>query len=103
LNHRIESHASGAEDHDCVAGGNARGIQDSAGTRNNAAAEQRRLGERLFLGYTGKLVLMNKRPFCKAPQPETLKQANTFAAQPWGIGRPAEGRLGTSALEGAAR
>jgi hypothetical protein len=101
--HRIESHASRAEDHDAVAGGNAGGIQDSTGARNDAAAEQRRLGEGHLPGYHGELVFMDKRSFSKATQPETLEQANSFVAHARGIRRPAERRLGTSALEGAAR
>jgi hypothetical protein len=101
--HGIEPNASGAEDYYAVAGGNTCGIQDSAGARYNAAAEQCRLSEWELLRHDRELIFMDQRPFGKAAQSETLKQANPLAAQARGIRGPAERRLGTSALEGAAR
>jgi len=100
---RIEPNASCAEDHDAVASGNTRSIQNSPGARHDAATEQRRLGEGHLFGYNGELVLVDKRSFSKAAQPETLKQASPVATHARGIRRPAQRRLGTSALKRAAR
>ncbi len=71
----IESNSSSAEDHDCVAGADVRRVQDRAGARYNAAAEERSLGERKLLGYEGKLVFVDERLFGEAAQPEALEQA----------------------------
>jgi hypothetical protein len=38
------------------------------------------LSERKLLGYDGKLVLVDKRAFGEAAQPEALKQASPIAA-----------------------
>jgi hypothetical protein len=78
--HCIEANASGAEDHDSVAGANVSRVQDGTGTGHNAAAEQRSLGERKLLGYDGELVLVDERLFSEAAQPEALEQANPIAA-----------------------
>jgi hypothetical protein len=56
------------------------GVQDGASTGDNAAAEQRRLGERHILRQKGELIFMDKRAFGKAAEPQALKQANAMAA-----------------------
>jgi hypothetical protein len=99
----IEPDPSCTEDHDCVTGANVRSIQDRAGTRYYAAAEERSLGERKLLGYEGKLVFMDESLFGEAAQPEALEQANPIAAKARGIGRSAHRRLGMFALEGSPR
>ncbi len=43
---RIKSHAPGTENDERVAGVHVSGVQDGAGAGNNAAAQQRSLGER---------------------------------------------------------
>src|ERR1700759_41101 len=94
---------SSAENHGAVAGGNTRSIQNSAGARDDAAAQQRCLGEGHLLGHNGELVLMDQCPFGKATQAKTLKQANPITTHTRGIRWAAERRLGTSALKGATR
>src|SRR5258706_16239376 len=76
----IEPDAAGAEDHDRVARAHVGGVQDGARTGDNAAAEQRRLGERHILRQEGELIFMDKRAFGKAAEPQALKQANAMAA-----------------------
>jgi hypothetical protein len=78
--HGVELDASGAEDHDGVAGANIRRVQDGASARYNAAAERRSLGERKLLGYGGELVLADEGPFGEAAQSEALEEANPIAA-----------------------
>ena len=46
----VKPNATGAEDHDRVAGAHIGNVQDRARAGDNAAAEQRRLGERHILG-----------------------------------------------------
>src|SRR5689334_10210016 len=86
----IEPNTSSTEDHDCVPGTNIRGVQDRAGARYNAAAEQRSLGERKLLGHDGELVFVDERAFGEAAQPKALKQADAVATQARGIGGPAQ-------------
>ena len=98
----IEPDAAGAEDHDRVPGAHVRGVQDGARAGDDAAAEQRRLGEGHLLRHKRELIFMDERAFGKAAQPETLEQANTAAAQSRGIAGPPQRRLRMMALEGAA-
>src|SRR5437660_1705945 len=100
---RIEPNPSSPEDHDRIAGTNVRSVQDRTCTGYNAAAEERSLGERKFLGYEGKLVLMDERLFGEAAQPEALEQRNSIAAESRGINLSAQSRLRVFALERAAR
>ena len=76
----IEPDAAGAEDHDRFARAARRGVQDGARTRDNAAAEQRRLGERHLLRQKRELIFVDERAFGKAAEPQALKQANAIAA-----------------------
>ncbi|HWW87422.1 MAG TPA: hypothetical protein VNZ26_27680, partial [Vicinamibacterales bacterium] len=47
------------------------------------------------------MILVDKRPFGKAAQPEALEQANAISGQARSIGRSAQRRLRVSALKGA--
>ena len=80
-----------------------RGVQDGAGTGYDAAAEERRLCERELLRHHSELVLVDERPLREAAKAEALKQGRSFTAQPRGIGRSTQRRLGISALKRAAR
>ena len=100
--YRIEPNASGAEDHDRVAGAYVSRVQDGTRARYNATAEQRSLSEWKLLGHGGELILVDERLFGEAAQPEALKQANPISGQTRGIGRSAHCRLRMSALEGPA-
>ena len=76
----IEPDAAGAEDHDRVPRAHVSGVQDGARTGDNAAAEQRRLGERHILRQKRELIFMDKHAFGKAAEPQALKQTNAMAA-----------------------
>ena len=98
----IEPDASGTEDHDRVAGAHVSGVQDGARTGDNAAAQQRRLGEGHLLRQKRELVFVDKRAFGEAAEPQALEQANAMAAQTRRIGRPPQRRFRVLALKGAA-
>ena len=69
----IEPNASGAEDHDRLAGANIGGVQDGARASYNAAAEQRCLSEWKVLGHYRELILVDERLFGEAAEPEALE------------------------------
>jgi hypothetical protein len=64
----IEPDAARAEDHDRVARAHVSGIQDGARTSDNAAAEQRRLGEWHILRQKGELIFVNERALGEAAE-----------------------------------
>jgi hypothetical protein len=76
----VEPNTTGTEDNDGVASAHVSSVQDGARAGDNAAAEQRRLGERHILRQKGELIFMDERAFGKAAEPQALEQANAMAA-----------------------
>ena len=78
--YRIKPDASGAENHDRVAGVHVCGIQNGARAGDNAAAQQRSLRERHVFGHERELVLVDERSFGEATKSHALEQCRGVAA-----------------------
>jgi hypothetical protein len=101
--HRVKPNAACAKDDNRVACANSRGVQDGACSCDDAAAEQRRLGEGYVFRYRGKLVFVDKSALGESAEPHALGYANAMTAQARRLSRPPQGCLSMRALEGAAR